>query len=186
MTAPSGATAGGLTLTRADAEDFLYHEADLLDGWHLEDWLALCTDDVTYEVPATGMPDGAATASLYLIHDDRFMLEARVKRLLSKNAHAENPRSRTRRLLTNVRVGAAVTLNGDGPAAGFTELGPHETAVRASFHVIRFRDDAMHHYVGLYTYRLRLVDGELRIVHRRAALDADSLRHAGGKVSILL
>lgn len=178
--------ATGLDLSRAEAEDFLYHEADLLDGWHLEDWLALCTDDITYEVPATGLPDGAANASLYLIHDDRFMLESRIKRLLSRNAHAENPRSRTRRLITNVRVGSAVGLGGTGPAAGFTELGDDETAVRASFHVIRFRDDAMHHYVGLYTYRLRLVDGALRIVHRRAALDADSLRHSGGKVSILL
>ncbi len=182
----AGSVTGGLVLTRAEVEDFLYHEADLLDGWHLDEWLALCTDDITYEVPATGLPDGAADASLYLIHDDRFMLESRVKRLLSRNAHAENPRSRTRRLLTNVRVGPVVRLDGDGPAAGFTTLGPDETAVRASFHVIRFRDDAMHHYVGLYTYRLRLVDGALRIAHRRAALDADSLRHAGGKVSILL
>ncbi len=159
-------------LTRTEAEDFLYHEADLLDGWDLEAWLALCTDDVVYEVPATGMPDGSPATSLFLIHDDRFMLESRIKRLLSRNAHAENPRSRTRRLITNVRV------RGNG--------GSDEMEVRASFHVIRFRDDAMHHYVGRYTYRLRRVDGQLRIAHRRAALDADSLRHSGGKVSILL
>lgn len=165
----------GLTLSRAEAEDFLYDEADLLDGWDLEAWLALCTDDVVYEVPATGMPDGSPATSLFLIHDDRFMLESRIKRLLSRNAHAENPRSRTRRLITNVRVSPAES-NGSGP----------EVTVGASFHVIRFRDDAMHHYVGRYTYRLRSVDGGLRIAHRRAALDADSLRHSGGKVSILL
>ncbi|MDH4074494.1 MAG: aromatic-ring-hydroxylating dioxygenase subunit beta [Acidimicrobiia bacterium] len=168
-------TMGAWELTRAEAEDFLYDEADLLDGWDLEAWLALCTDDVVYEVPATGMPDGSPGTSLFLIHDDRFMLESRIKRLLSRNAHAENPRSRTRRLITNVRV-APVGSNGGGP----------EAEVRASFHVIRFRDDAMHHYVGRYTYRLRQVDGRLRIAHRRAALDADSLRHSGGKVSILL
>ncbi len=162
---------GALALTRAEAEDFLYDEADLLDGWDLEAWLALCTDDVVYEVPATGMPDGSPATSLFLIHDDRFMLESRIKRLLSRNAHAENPRSRTRRLITNVRVSP-----GDD----------EEVAVQASFHVIRFRNDAMHHYVGRYTYRLRSVDGQLRIAHRRAALDADSLRHSGGKVSILL
>lgn len=166
----------GLDLSRAEAEDFLYDEADLLDGWDLEAWLALCTDDVVYEVPATGLPDGSPATSLFLIHDDRFMLESRIKRLLSRNAHAENPRSRTRRLITNVRVGPA----GDGDGAA------DEAAVRASFHVIRFRDDAMHHYVGRYSYRLRAVDGQLRIAHRRAALDADSLRHSGGKVSILL
>lgn len=167
---------GALDLTRAEAEDFLYDEADLLDGWDLEAWLALCTDDVVYEVPATGMPDGSPATSLFLIHDDRFMLESRIKRLLSRNAHAENPRSRTRRLITNVRVSPSDAGSGSAP----------EAEVRASFHVIRFRDDAMHHYVGRYTYRLRSVDGGLRIAHRRAALDADSLRHSGGKVSILL
>jgi len=172
----------GLELTRTEAEDFLYDEADLLDGWDLEAWLALCTDDVVYEVPATGLPDGSPATSLFLIHDDRFMLESRIKRLLSRNAHAENPRSRTRRLITNVRVSPAAGPggNGDGSGAGT------EVAVQASFHVIRFRNDAMHHYVGRYTYRLRSVDGRLRIAHRRAALDADSLRHSGGKVSILL
>jgi p-cumate 2,3-dioxygenase beta subunit len=159
-------------MTRAEAEDFLYHEADLLDDWRLEEWLALCTTDVVYEVPATGLPDGSPHSSLFLIHDDRYMLESRVKRLLSRNAHAENPRSRTRRLITNVRVEAAE----DG----------REARVRASFHVVRFRDDAMHHYVGVYGYRLRSEGGSWRIAHRRAALDADSLRHSGGKVSILL
>jgi p-cumate 2,3-dioxygenase beta subunit len=146
-----------------------------------------------YEVPATGMPDGSPSSSLFLIHDDRFMLESRIKRLLSRNAHAENPRSRTRRLITNVRVG---TPSIGTPSIGSTAAGSpgglavdaagDEVVVRASFHVIRFRDDAMHHYVGLYTYRLRPIDGAWRIAHRRAALDADSLRHSGGKVSILL
>ena len=107
----------GLELTRTEAEDFLYDEADLLDGWDLEAWLALCTDDVVYEVPATGLPDGSPATSLFLIHDDRFMLESRIKRLLSRNAHAENPRSRTRRLITNVRAGGPVSPNGHGAAA---------------------------------------------------------------------
>ncbi len=167
-------------LSRAEAEDFLYQEADLLDGWQLEEWLALCTDDIVYEIPSTTLPDGSPSSSLFLVHDDRFMLESRVKRLLSRNAHAENPRSRTRRLISNVRFGAPASRNGHG------ELTDDEVALRASFHVLRFRDDAMHHYVGVYTYRLRLSEAGPRIVYRRATLDADSLRHAGGKVSILL
>lgn len=184
MTGP--AVVAAPALTRAGAEDFLYDEADLLDSWQLEAWLALCTPDIVYEVPATGMPDGSPASSLFLIHDDRFMLESRIKRLLSRNAHAENPRSRTRRLITNVRVGdvAAGEVAGVEVAAG--EVAAGEVALRASFHVVRFRDDAMHHYIGRYSYRLRFVDGSWRIAHRRAALDADSLRHAGGKVSILL
>lgn len=158
---------------RAEVEDFLYDEADLLDGWRLEEWLALCTDDVVYEVPSTTHPNAPATASLYIIHDDRYMLEARIRRLLSRNAHAENPQSRTRRLVANVRVRPAER--------------PDELQVQANFHVLRFRNDEVHQYVGRYLYRLRLGDGGgLRIAHRRATLDADSLRHGGGKVSILL
>jgi p-cumate 2,3-dioxygenase subunit beta len=168
------------TLARVDAEDFLYEEADLLDGWQLEDWLALCTSDVVYEIPATTLPDGAPTSSLFLVHDDRYMLEARVKRLLSRNAHAENPRSRTRRLISNVRVGEPAGRPGQ------REVADDEVAVRASFHVVRFRDDEMHQYVGVYTYLIRLADDGPRIAYRRATLDADSLRHGGGKVSILL
>ena len=163
-------------LSRFDAEEFLYEEADLLDGWQLEEWLALCTHDVVYEGPSTTHPHGAANASLFLVHDDRYMLESRVQRLLSRNAHAENPRSRTRRLITNVRVGMV---------AGVVER-PDEHTVRASFHVMRFRNDEVHQYVGRYTYRLRSTDNGLQIAYRRATLDADSLRPGGGKVSILL
>ena len=163
-----------LAFTRSEAEDFLYDEADLLDAWQLEDWLALCTADVVYEIPSTTHPDAPPSASLYLVHDDRYMLESRVKRLLSRNAHAENPRSRTRRLISNVRVAS--------PPTG----APAEVAVRASFHVLRFRNDEVHQYVGRYDYRLRLTDAGPRIAYRRAILDADSLRPGGGKVSILL
>lgn len=158
---------------RERVEDFLYEEADLLDEWRLEEWLALCTDDVVYEVPSTTHPTASATESLYLIHDDRYMLEARIRRLLSRNAHAENPPSRTRRLLTNVRLRPAERAE--------------EVTVLANFHVLRFRYDEVHNYVGRYTYRLRVANGDgVQIAYRRAMLDSDSLRHAGGKVSILL
>ena len=33
------------TVTRAEVEDLLYHEAELLDGWKLDEWLALLTDE---------------------------------------------------------------------------------------------------------------------------------------------
>ena len=34
-------------VSRAEVEDLLYHEADLLDSWKLDDWLALMTEDAT-------------------------------------------------------------------------------------------------------------------------------------------
>ena len=44
------------TVTRAEVEDFLFHEADLLDNWRLDDWLGLLTDDAEYYVPPNDKP----------------------------------------------------------------------------------------------------------------------------------
>ncbi len=70
-------------------------------------------------------------------------------------------------------------------AAGVQER-PDEHAVRASFHVMRFRNDEVHQYVRRYRYRLRSTDNGPQIAYCRATLDADSLRPGGGKVPVLL
>ena len=59
-------------------------------------------------------------------------------------------------------------------AAGVLER-PDEHAVRASFHVMRFRNDELHEYVRRYRYRLRSTDNGPQIAYCRATLDADSL-----------
>ena len=41
---------------RAQVEDFLYHEAALLDAWRLDEWLELLTEDATYRVPSNDRP----------------------------------------------------------------------------------------------------------------------------------
>ena len=43
-------------ITRAEVEDFLYHEAALLDEWKLNEWQELLTDDAAYYVPPTTSP----------------------------------------------------------------------------------------------------------------------------------
>ena len=66
----------------AEAQDLIFLEAELLDDWRLDDWLKLYTDDMTYLVPSPGMPmDCSPDTSLFLIYDDRFRMESRVKRL---------------------------------------------------------------------------------------------------------
>ena len=52
MTAP----VAGL-VTRAEVEDFLYHEAALLDEWRLDAWQELLTDDACYYVPSNDQPE---------------------------------------------------------------------------------------------------------------------------------
>ena len=45
-------------LLRLEVEEFLVEEAALLDEWRLDEWLALFTEDATYVVPSTDLPDG--------------------------------------------------------------------------------------------------------------------------------
>jgi p-cumate 2,3-dioxygenase beta subunit len=149
-------------------EDFLYTEAALLDAWQLDEWLALFAGVCRYVVPSTDLPDGDPDRDVVLIDDDRELLEARVERLKSRFAYREYPWSRTRRLITNVRV---------------REAGP-DLLVTANFAVHRFRHTSGT-YVGHYEYLLARSGDELRIRLRRAVLDNESLDEHGA-VSIIL
>jgi p-cumate 2,3-dioxygenase subunit beta len=154
---------------RLAVEDFLYHEAALLDEWRLDDWLALFTDDARYVVPTTDLPEGDPRTDLVLIDDNLTRLRGRVERLKSRHAHREYPWSRTRRLITNVRV---TSVSGD------------EVAATAAFAVYRIRLE-LALFVGRYDYRLvRAADG-FRMRYRRATLDLETLRDHGA-ISIIL
>jgi p-cumate 2,3-dioxygenase beta subunit len=99
------AKAGVAPATRAEVEDFLYAEAALLDEWRLDEWFALFAPGSTYEVPTAGAPDDDDSAkALFYIADDYVRLRERVARLGKREAHAEFPRSRLRRMVSNVRV----------------------------------------------------------------------------------
>src|SRR5246500_2256087 len=90
--------------SRQEVEDLMYREAALLDEWRLEEWLEILTDDAIYQVPSTDAPEGDARNTLFIIADDAARIRSRVKQLLGKSAWAENPHSRTRRMIANVRV----------------------------------------------------------------------------------
>lgn len=157
--------------TRSEVEDLLYLEADLLDAWKLKDWLALYTEDAEYEVPSADLPGDADPAtSLFYIADDRFRLGERVVRLNKKTMWSEYPRSKTRHLVTNVRLMGSE--NG-------------ELKARAAFAVYRTKWGNTDIYVGSYEYLLRETQEGLRIRKKRSILELDSLRPQG-RVSILL
>jgi ethylbenzene dioxygenase beta subunit len=92
----------------AEVEAFLFHEAQLLDEGRFEEWLQLLTDDVVYQVPvrATRERGGPAELSDEMFHMDetRRSLELRVERLRTGHAWAEDPPSRTRHFLSNLRI----------------------------------------------------------------------------------
>src|SRR5258708_37471863 len=121
--------------TVGEIERFLIEEAALLDEWRLEEWLALMAEESRYLVPPLDAPDADHRDTLFLIADDRRSLASRVRQLLSGTTWAENPRSRTRRLITNVRL-----LTAEGGEARAT----------ANFAVWRFQHDHTDVYVGRY------------------------------------
>ncbi len=158
-------------VTRTEVEDFLINEAALLDEWKLEEWLSLVADDGRYLVPSLDSPDSDHRTALFLISDDRRNLGSRVKQLLSRTTWAEFPRSRTRRLVSNVRI---------------LEQAGDQAQITANFAVWRFQHEATDCYVGRYVHLLvRGSDGGLLFRERRAILDLESLR-PHGKLSFIL
>ena len=154
---------------REQVEDFLYEEASILDDWRLDDWVDLFTEDARYVLPTTDLPEGDPASDLVFIDDDISRLRARVKRLKSRHAHREYPWSRTRRLVSNVRV---------------EETGDGEVSVNCNVVVYRFRSGEGAPYVGSISYVLRRDGGSFKIAHRRAVLDQEALS-LHGAVSII-
>ena len=154
-----------------DIEQFLYEEAELLDQWRLHEWLDLFAPEGYYEIPATDRPDGDPTRDLFLVHDDRFLLEQRVNSLLTRAAHAEYPHSATRRMISNVRA---------------MEAADDRLHVLANFAVYRVRSGVLDTYVGQYRHIMERdeVTG-FRFVSRKSVMVLDALR-PHGKVSIIL
>jgi len=148
-------------VTRQEVEAFLFEEAALLDAWRLDDWLELLTDDAVYNVPSNDRPQANSRDTLFIIADDIHRIRARVARLKKPDAHAEYPPSRTRRMISNVRIASR-----DGAAL----------KVEANFIVHRFRrNEGIRAFVGHYRYELRAERGGLRIARREAVIDSMEL-----------
>lgn len=158
-------------ISREDIENFLFHEAALLDEWRLQEWEELLTDDAAYYVPPNDQPDADHRDSLFTIADDRERIRQRVIRLMDPSCHAEFPHSRTRRLISNVQV--------------FDRPGD-EISVTANFVCYRFRrHERIREYVGAYRYILKCIDNTFRIKERRVIVDAHELGSLGS-VSFIL
>lgn len=89
---------------------FLFEEAAALDARDFDSWLAMLAPDLRYQVATRVTRERAWTgpaAGPLLFDDDFDTLRVRVDRLHTDFAWAEDPPSRTRHLVTNVRVDAA-------------------------------------------------------------------------------
>ncbi|RZI53828.1 MAG: 3-phenylpropionate/cinnamic acid dioxygenase subunit beta [Pseudonocardia sp.] len=122
-----------LTLLRQyEIEQFYYREAELLDDRQWRNWLNLLADDVRYFMPVrsnrTVRERDKETGTRSMVahfDDDKRHMEWRVMQLESGTHWAEDPISRTRHMVTNVRID-----EGDLP---------NEFVVRSNFLVYRNR-----------------------------------------------
>jgi 3-phenylpropionate/cinnamic acid dioxygenase small subunit len=152
-------------LLQYEIEQFLYQEAAILDERRLWDWLDLLTDDVEYWMPIRSTRSRGDEADEFtkpgeaaFFDENRAFLEERVRKLDTGFAWAEDPPSRTRHLVSNVRLL-------DRPAA-------NELHVSCNFVVYRTRlstDEDL--WVGRREDTLRQVDGAWKIARRHVFLD---------------
>ncbi|MEK3937217.1 3-phenylpropionate/cinnamic acid dioxygenase subunit beta [Sporosarcina sp. FSL W7-1349] len=95
-------------LINAEFEQWLYHEASLLDNIEFDDWFHLMHSSLRYRMPVRVNKEGTErpdySESMFAFHDDIELLKLRVDRLKTDYAWAEIPPSRTRRFVSNVRV----------------------------------------------------------------------------------
>jgi p-cumate 2,3-dioxygenase beta subunit len=165
-----GVVADPARVTLQEVERFLYDEAALLDEHRFEEWLALAVDDFTYEVPAIDRPDVPDGTAIKMVGDNLFRTKMRLRHLGAGYVLGESPPSRTRRMITNVRLLAA---------------GVGTVQVTDNFLVNRFRHERMESYVGYHMHELVVVENALRMRKRLAVLDLEAIR-PHGKLTILL
>ena len=145
---------------------FLHDEAEALDEWRLRDWLGMVTDDVVYQVPVRVQREVTGESRVTGVQQDSFHLDEdhrslrmRVERLETGFAWAEEPPTRTRHVVGNVRVR-------DGDA-------DDEVRVRSNLLLYHTRWDRPEYTVlsGERHDVLRSVDGAWRLARRLVVLD---------------
>lgn len=142
--------------TAREVEQFLFHEARLLDEQRFEEWLALFTADGFYWIPATA----AQTDPLHhisIVYEDASVLRLRIARLRHPRAYATTPFPRTAHMVSNIVVSKA--------AASGDELLAHSTLM-----VAEYRENDRLQRAGQVQHRLRRTADGLRIALKRVDL----------------
>lgn len=155
-----------------EIERLFSYEAWLVDERRLYEWLDLFTDDATYSVAVREAVQDREEVIAPLAHsearlfdDDKQFMTTRVKRLETSLAHAEQPPSLTRHLITNVLI--------HGDDAG------NQLSVSSNFVVFQTRIDiADHVFFGKRDDVLRKVNGQWKITRRQIVVDKSPLPSA--------
>ena len=144
-------------------EQFLFHEARLIDERRFAEWERLWDDEGIYWVPANG-EDTDPDRDVSLIYDNRSRLHSRVERYAGGKAFSQQPPPRTVRLVANVLIDADAHADDTDPDADA------RTAVRSTLQVAESRPGYRIDWVGSTTHHLVERDGELRIRFKKVVL----------------
>ena len=143
-----------MAFDRQCVEQFIYTEAQIMDEHRYDEWLALWADDALYWVP-TGRDEVDPKREISLIYDDRTRLQVRISRLKSGFAHAQEPKSRMRRVVSNIVIEEAE--NG-------------EIVVASNFMLAELRRGKQDIFAGRTTHRLRPYESSFKIVFKKVLL----------------
>jgi 3-phenylpropionate/cinnamic acid dioxygenase small subunit len=160
---------------KADMEDFLYAEADLLDNRQFRDWLNLLADDMTYFMPIrrnvkfgqhVQRENTVQGSGISWFDEDKWTLTKRVDQILTGVHYAEEPLSRVCHMVSNVQVlGATPSLEA-----------PQEVEVRCRFLVYQNRIEyETYTFVGKRTDLIRKTSDGWKIARREILLDQNVL-----------
>ena len=162
--ANSGTASVAAVLVQHSVEQFYYNEAALLDNYELEKWVSLFSDDTHYFMPIRRTRlrreldlEFTKPGQAAYFDDDKTTLIIRQQKFATGTAWAEDPPSRTRHLISNIRI---------------TEDRGDELDVESYFHVYRTRLRAdIDSWVGRRVDTLRRHDGAFLIARRHILLD---------------
>lgn len=149
--------------TEREITRLLYLEAELLDQTRYVDWFNTClAEGLEYLVPVRTTRERKAGRSEFAtdsfhMRETYNTIKARVLRLLTEHAWAEDPASRTRRIVTNIRV---------------EETGQDELLVKSYLALYRSQWDTIKYdlIMAERVDKVIKVDGQWRIIRREVFL----------------
>lgn len=148
-----------------EVEAFVYREARLADSHDYDGWEALWTSDGYYWVPGGGTSDVDPATQVSVLFDNRSRISTRIRQLNSGKRHSQNPHSSVCRMISNVEV---LGVHPGGPPVGDAHVG--DTSVTATMLAVESRERGTTMWAGRVDYRLRRVDGELRMSWKKVTL----------------
>ena len=147
--------AAGAGDAQREVEQFLYRQAELLDGKHWQAFIDLFDDTGVYWMPVTkDQTEWEGSPSIFA--EDKLLMEIRKGRVSHPNAWSQAPMWETNHLVSHVCI---------------EDVSPTGVEVRSRFHMMELRRDSVRHFGGSYRHSLvRDAAGALRIKLQRVDL----------------